>query len=107
MEYLKIPGRGAAPVIFPHIDAGAKFAVGGMIIVQPNPHLSKVIGALGPPRSFSSRLHGRQEQRDEDGNDRDHHQKLNERKGGTAALFVTADFRHHGNPAEFGDVKLP
>ena len=42
--------------------------------------LLEVAGALGPSRRLAGRLHGRQEQRDEDADDGDHHQEFDEGK---------------------------
>jgi hypothetical protein len=42
--------------------------------------LLHVVFALGPAGRLTRRLHGREEQCDEDRDDRDHHQQLDERK---------------------------
>ena len=42
--------------------------------------LLEIVDALGAAGGFASRLHGGQEQRDQDGDDGDHHQKLDQGK---------------------------
>jgi len=54
--------------------------VGLVLTVERQPHLLEIIRALQPPARSPCRLHGRQEQGDEDANDGDHHQELDERK---------------------------
>lgn len=47
-----------------------------VVHVQTQAELLQVIGARHPPRRFPRGLHGRQQQRDEDADDRDHHQQF-------------------------------
>ena len=46
--------------------------------VQREAQLPEVIFALQHPRRLAGRLHRRQQQRDQNANDRDHHQQLNQ-----------------------------
>ena len=51
-----------------------KLAVRTLVVVHPHADLFEVVGALRPPpRRLARRLHRRQEQRNEDGDDGDHH----------------------------------
>ena len=52
--------------------------VGALVIGQPQAELLEVVGALGTPRGLARRLHGREQQGDQHGDDRDHHQKLDQ-----------------------------
>ena len=54
--------------------------------MQGEPDLLQVVHALDPPRRLAGRLNGRQQQGDQDGDDRDHHQELDQREAGTAAI---------------------
>jgi hypothetical protein len=60
--------------------AGRKLAEGRVIRVQRQAELLDIVRALDPPRCFPCRLHGRQQQRNQDANDRNHHQQLDERE---------------------------
>ena len=42
--------------------------------------LLQIVHALEAPRGLACRLHGRQQQRNQDGNDCDHHQELDQRE---------------------------
>jgi hypothetical protein len=46
--------------------------------VQSNPDLLEIVFALRPSSRLTSLLHGWQQQGNQDGNDRDHHQQLNQ-----------------------------
>ena len=48
------------------------------MVVQGQPDLLQVVLALGSSSCFSGGLHGGQEQRHKDPNDRNHHQQLHE-----------------------------
>ena len=48
-----------------------------MVRMKSQRHLLEMVHALHPPRRFSSGLGRRQQQRNKDGDDGDHHQKLN------------------------------
>jgi len=49
-------------------------------VVQSDPHLFEMVGALQSPGCFSGRLHRGKEQRDQDPNDRDYDQQFNQRE---------------------------
>ena len=49
-------------------------------------NLHQVVAALGPPGGLARRLDGRQEQRDQHGDDRDHHQQLDQREAMGSAI---------------------
>ncbi len=51
-----------------------------MVVVQRKADLLEIVLARQPPRRLAGRLHGRQEERHEDADDEDHHEKLNERE---------------------------
>jgi hypothetical protein len=51
-----------------------------VIILGGQPHLLEVVHALRPRRRFADLLHGRQQEADQDGDDRDDDQKLDERE---------------------------
>ena len=53
--------------------------------------LLEVVGALHPPGGFPRGLHGRQQQRDQDPDDRDHDQQFHERKAAHATPPPSAD----------------
>ncbi|MDB5344790.1 MAG: hypothetical protein JWP89_3167 [Schlesneria sp.] len=57
-------------------DAGVRFGV----VVQSQHELLEVVLALGSPSGFSSLLHSGEQQRNEDGNDRDDDQQFDQRK---------------------------
>ncbi len=59
-------------------DSERVHAQGIVIILQGETDLLEVVGATDPPRGLSGRLNGRQQQRDQDGDDRDHHQELDQ-----------------------------
>jgi hypothetical protein len=52
-----------------------------MIVVQTQPQLLKVVFALRPARCLAGLLHGRQEQRHQNGNNGNHHQQLDQGEG--------------------------
>jgi len=68
----------------PHrVDVGN--GVGGrQIIVDCQAQLLHVVGALGASGCFSRRLHGRQQQRDQNRDDGDHDQQLDQRETAAA-----------------------
>jgi hypothetical protein len=59
---------------------GRQVLVGVVVVVGGQAELLEVIGALRSRRGLAHLLHGGQEQRDQDGDDRDHHQQLDERE---------------------------
>jgi hypothetical protein len=54
--------------------------MGVVIVVAGQRKLLEVVDALGAPGRFAGRLHGWQQQRDQDADDRDYDQQLNQRK---------------------------
>ena len=75
------------------LPADGQRAEGVVVILHGEPELLQVVHALGPPRRLARRLHCRQEQRDQDGDDGDHHQKFDQGEGAT--------FPHHqGDPQD-------
>ena len=68
-----------------------------VIIVQRQAELLQVIGALDPPGRFPRRL---QQQRNQIGNDGDHHQKLHQGKAGPLFRF------HRQAPLRCGARKI-
>jgi hypothetical protein len=57
-----------------------KHLVGVSVIVHRDTELFELVRALHPPRRLAGRLHRRQQERDQDANDRDHHEQLDERE---------------------------
>ena len=57
---------------------GGKAAVGALVVVQSQADLLQVVGALGAAGGLAGRLHGGKQQRDQDGDDGDHHQQLDQ-----------------------------
>jgi hypothetical protein len=53
-----------------------------LVLMQRQPKLPEVAFATHATRRFPGLLNGGQEQRNEDADNRDHHEQLNERKGG-------------------------
>ena len=51
-----------------------------MVVVQSQTNLLQIVLALRPASRLTSLLNSRQQQRHQNGNDRDHHQQLNQRK---------------------------
>src|SRR6185437_14641684 len=64
-------------------------------VVQPKPELLQVVLALRPRRRLADFLHGRQEQADQNGDDRDYHQQFDQREPSLATSF-----RHIESPME-------
>ena len=52
--------------------------VGALVIQGSQAELFKVVGARGSPGRFASRLHSRQQHRDKNADDGDHHQELDQ-----------------------------
>ena len=57
---------------------GREAAVRRFVIVKGQTNLLEIVFALTPTRRFASLLHGRQEQRDQDGDNRDDHEQFNQ-----------------------------
>src|SRR5262249_7865212 len=72
--------RGVVGLLGGVLDAGGQAAVGVVVVVQGDAHLFEVVGALGAVGGVADLLHGRQEQRDQDADDGDHHQQLDQGK---------------------------
>ena len=66
-----------------------------LIIVNRQAHLFEVVAALRAPRRFPRLLHGRQQQRDQDGDNRDDDQQFDE---GEAQSYSITD-PHRITPA--------
>jgi hypothetical protein len=62
-----VPPRGV-------LAADGQQAVDVVIVLHPQAKLFQVVDALAPPGRLASRLYGGQQQGDQDGDDRDHHQ---------------------------------
>ena len=82
--------RQVAPVVVLHLAPGQR-VVRAVIVVQREPDLLQVVDALRPPGGLAGRLHGGQEQGDQDGDDRDHHQQFDQ--GETAGALDDRDMR--------------
>src|SRR5439155_24041660 len=52
--------------------------VGIVVVVHRQGNLLEIVLALGTGRGLADLLHGRQQQADQDGDDRDHHQQLDQ-----------------------------
>jgi hypothetical protein len=51
-----------------------------MVKMSGHAELLQIVGAVGAARSLAGRLNGRQQQRDQDADDCNHHQKFDEGK---------------------------
>ena len=90
-------GAPAGPVVIrstlarpvPHVarPAHREDAVGAVVIVQRQPDLLEVVGALRSPGRLTGRLDGRQEQGDQDRDDGDDHEQLDERERSPRLTF--------------------
>jgi hypothetical protein len=63
---------------------GREDVVRRVIVVQRQPNLLEIVGALGAPGG----LHRRQKEGDQDGNDRDDNQQLNQGKASTSRVQI-------------------
>ena len=61
--------------------------VGVMVIVQGDAQLLQIVSALGAASRFPGRLHSGQQQRDQDGDDRNHDQQLDQSKSRTSSTL--------------------
>ena len=52
--------------------------------MQPQAELLEIVAAPGPAGRFANFLHRGQQQADQDGNDRDHHQQFDQREAAFA-----------------------
>ena len=73
-------------------------AVGALIVGHRQAELLQVVGALGAPGRFAGRLDGWQEQRDEHGDDGDHHQQLDQRERFHGFSSKVCVGQHRGSP---------
>ena len=71
-----------------HGNATRERADGCVVVVQSQTNLFEIVGALNAPGGLSGRLHGWEQEGDQDGNDCDDHQQFDQGK-------TTSDFRHH------------
>ena len=55
-----------------------------LVVLERHADLDEVVEALRPPRGLAGRLHGREQQRDQHGDDRDHDQQLDQGEAGAA-----------------------
>ncbi len=62
---------------------GGKHALDAVVVVQGEPDLFEVVGALGAGGRFPDLLDGREQQADEDRDDGDHNEQLDQREGAT------------------------
>ena len=58
-----------------------KPSFGRVVVVHRQAQLLEIVAARTPPSGFTGRLHRREEQADQRGDDRDHHQQFNEGEG--------------------------
>ena len=77
------------------VPAGGKKRLFALVVQHGQPDLMQVVQALRPSSRLAGRLHRRQQQRDEDADDRNHHQTLHQGKSplrtGTYRQRVFAD----------------
>ena len=59
-------------------------------------YLLNIVLASSPPRRFPRGLNGRQQQRDQDADDRDHHQKFNKRKAEPRLINASIGGKQNG-----------
>ena len=86
-----------------------------LVVVDGEAELFQIIRALDAPCRFASCLDCRQEKRDQDGDDRDHHQELDERETELVSFSVSEANRRHGEPqalrlkivASNSEIRLP
>ena len=77
--------RGGRPGQVPVPHDRREDVVRRQVVVDAEPHLLEVVGALRTPGRLARRLDGGQEQGDQDGDDRNHHQQLDEREPATTS----------------------
>jgi hypothetical protein len=73
--------------------------------VQREADLFQVIGALRAAGRLAGGLHGRQQERDENGDDGDHHQQLDQGEGWTEVVRSGAR-SHHGSEAPWNETEV-
>src|SRR6516165_6193137 len=65
-------------------DTRWKASHGTLVVIQGQADLLQIVGALDAPRRLAGRLYRGQQERDQDGDDGDHHQKFDERESATS-----------------------
>ena len=75
--------------VYPIIRSRERIAASTAVHMQRKANLLHLIGATGTIGSLTGRLHGGQEQTDQRGDDRDHHQQFDEREA--SSLRVVDD----------------
>src|SRR5262245_47960906 len=91
----RLGGPGAPTLIWAvslgpgHCTSQRERIVGGVVVVYAQAELLQVIGALGPTGCLACRLHGGQQEGNQDGDDRDHDEQLDQ-------CEATACFGSHG-----------
>ena len=94
------PGRVVVPGV--DLDLGMpkrEPAGSALVVVQGQADLLEVVDALDAAGGLARRLHGGQQQRDQDRDDRDDDQQLDQREGGATMSSlhdVTLSFRRDG-----------
>jgi len=73
-----IAGRAMTALGMDPIHVRRKSFMDLMVIVQRNPQLAEVVQALRSPRRLAGGLNGRQQERYQDADDRNHDQQLDE-----------------------------
>src|SRR5439155_22556577 len=63
-----------------NVRGAAQSLIGAFIVGKTKPDLLQAIGALGAPRGFTCRLHGRQQESHQNADDRNYHEQFDERK---------------------------
>src|SRR5262249_6518175 len=112
-----VPQRGLIEVGQHHYDAAhfvvvvgparlrRQRGVGRFIVVDRQPQLLQVVLTLRSPRGFPRLLHGRQQQRDQDRNDGDHHQKFDERKPALISFHFLRPFLTFEDPSRLNGLR--
>ena len=67
--------------------------IGVMVLVGGHAELPQVVGTMSAARGLAGCLNGRQQQRDQDADDRNHDQQLDKRKTMLGADLATARIR--------------
>jgi hypothetical protein len=70
-----------ALVLIPRQPTGRKSLVNIVVVLKRQAHLLQIVTALSHGGRFADSLHRRNEQRDENGNDRDDDQQFDQREG--------------------------
>ena len=68
---IRLIGRDSNPTLW-------KRLIGVVVVVQRQANLFEIVLALRPPRRLTSLLHGRQQQRNQDSNNRDHDEQFDQ-----------------------------